>query len=637
MKSKTSCFNTAILKKNITLYWPIWLIYTICMLILLMGQLWTNIHYHIRWGTLTESRHLQIMLDSINPATGIFAIMVMSVITAMALHSYLFASKSCNMIHAFPVTRGELYRTNVFTGLLFLIVPIILTFIASIFLCLSYGITCVEYLGIWFVTMAEAAVICYATATFCAMFSGQLFALPIYFIAVNVIGPGMISLFSALVNFLGFGLRVSIDTSNFAWMSPVYFVCNKVCLQGFMENVDREYLCTDLKFFGIGYLSAYLLVAVALFVAAYVIYKKRPLEQAGNLLTVSWLKPVFRWGVGIFGGLSGAFFIVGLIENILGIISKGWILLLALLVGIVVFFVAQMFMEKKFRIFCKRIWIECGCLCVTVLAVFGVLFVTKSQMENFIPPAEQIEEATVQLSYKCGYEKEDVKQVIALHKAILAKKDSFDKLDSWGEHCAGISISYRLKNGKLIERTYIVPSDGEGEEIVDYCLKQESDPVRFTDNFLCASNERIKNVTEGEFDLYDKDYNYVRSTKFTEEQIRQILAAAGEDVKEGNLQKYNLASSWLYDDAPKSFACNLNMYEPYDYRKETDVVQKTGNFLRNSYNYLYEESSNCYIYFNLGEDCTHVIDALLDIGAIQSVDELQVYEENESTEDVEIF
>lgn len=637
MKSKTSCFNYAILKKNVVLYWPIWLIYTICMLILLLGQLWTNIHYHIRWGSLTESRHLQIMLDSINPAYCIFVIMVMSVITAMALHSYLFTSKSCNMIHAFPVTRGTLYRTNMFTGLLFLIVPIILTFIASLFMCLSYGITCVEYLGIWFVLMTEAAVIFYATATFCAMFSGQLFALPIYFIAVNVIGPGVISLFSALVNFLGFGLRVSIDTSNFAWMSPVYFVSNKVCLQGFIENVDREYLCTDLKFFGIGPLSAYLLVAVALFVAAYVIYKKRPLEQAGNLLTVSWLKPVFRWGVGIFGGFAGALFIVGMVESILGTIGKGWILLLAVLVGVIVFFVAQMFMEKKFRVFCKRIWMECGCLCVTALAVFGVLFVTKSRMENYIPSAEQIEEATVQLSYTCEYEENDVKQVIALHKAILAQKASFDKLDSWGDHCAGISIFYRLKNGKLIERTYIVPSDGEGEEIVAYCLNQESDPDRFINSFLYATDERIENVTEGEFDLYDKDYNFVRSTKFTPEEIRQILAAAGEDAKEGNLQKYNLASVWLYDDGPKSFACNLNMYEPYDYRKETDVVRRTGNFFHNSYNYLYEESSNCYIYFNFGEDCTHVIDALLDIGAIQSVDELQVYEENESMEDVEVY
>ena len=92
MKSKTSCFNYAILKKNVVLYWAIWLIYSICMLILLLGQLWTNIHYNIRWGTLTESRHLQIMLDSINPAYCIFVIMVMSVITAMALHSYLFTS-----------------------------------------------------------------------------------------------------------------------------------------------------------------------------------------------------------------------------------------------------------------------------------------------------------------------------------------------------------------------------------------------------------------------------------------------------------------------------------------------------------------------------------------------------------------
>ncbi len=623
MKSRTSCFNTAVLKKNLTLYWPIWAIYTACMMISLMGKLWTNIHYHIRWGTLDERRNLQIMSDSINPSNCMFIIIIMSIVTAMALHSYLFTSKSCNMMHAFPITRGELYRTNVFTGLLFMVVPIVITFIASIFLCISYGITRVEYLGVWFVVMTEAAIICYALATFCAMFTGQIFALPIYFAAANIIGPGVIDLIFSILNFLGFGLKISVNMNHVSWTSPVYFISKNVYLKGRMDTVEREYLCTELQFFGMKPLTIYLVVAVILFVAAYVIYRKRPLEQAGNLLTVAWLKPVFRWGIGICGGFAGAFVIVGLLEGILGTIGKGWILFLSVLIGCGAFFIAQMFIEKKFRVFCKRIWIECGCLCVTVFAVFGALFVTKRQMENYIPAAEQIAEATVNLSYECAYTGEDVREVIALHKAILAKKDSFTGFDSWSDNCAGIKICYSLKNGKVIERYYNIPSDGEGEEIVAYCLEQEADPEHFINNFLHAADERIEYVTEGEFELYDRNYNYIRGTKFTPEQIDRIFAAAKEDAEEGNLQKYNLISSW---ENRQFFCCNLNLHEPYVNQEEYTISVDNSMF---GGKLFYDESETCNIYINIGEDCTHIIDELLRIGAVKSIDELQVYEDEE--------
>ncbi len=626
MKSKTSCFNWTIFRKNLILYWPIWVIYTIFMLVLMMGSLWSSIHYSIRWGALSEIGFLQIMLDSIKLSDCILVIAVMSVVTAMALHSYLFTAKSCNMIHAFPITRGELYRTNVFTGLLFMVAPIVITFIASVFLCLSYGITSVEYLGIWFVIMTEAAIICYALATFCAMFTGQIFALPVYFIAANIIGPGAVGLVSSILNFLGYGLMVSIDMDYVSWTSPICFIVENVYLRGLTSVVGKEYLCTELYFYGMRPLTIYLIVAVILFLAAYLIYRQRPLEQAGSLLTVAWLKPVFRWGVGICGGFAGAIFIVGMLKGILGRVAKGWILFLSIFLGIAAFFVAQMFIEKRFRVFCKRIWMECGSLCVVVIAVFGALFVSKRKMENYIPAAEQIAEATVNLSYNCKYTEDEVKEVIALHKAILANKDAFAGYDIWSDNCVNIQIGYTLKNGRVVERFYNIPFDGEGEKIVNYCLEQEAEPERFIDSYLCAADERLEYVSEGEFELYDKNYNYVRGTKFTQEQIDRLLAAAAEDAREGNLQKYNLASIWLFEGENQPYCCYLNLHEPYVNQEEYYV--KVSGRLIDSTTFI-DGSFLCSISLNIGEDCTRLIEELMDMGAIKSPDELQVYEYEE--------
>lgn len=620
------------LKKNILLYWPMWVIYTIGMLLSVVGSLWSKIQYSIRLGILNENYYLTLMAETIDLPMTMFIVGVMSLITAMALFSYLFQAKSCNMIHAFPITRGELFGTNLITGFLFLLVPIILTYIISLFLCLRYGIPCVEYLGIWVAVAMEAAIILYALACFCAMFTGQLFALPIYFVVVNAVGPGIVFLITWLLNYLGFGLSVEVETKAFSWLSPIYFICSNVYMKVQMSNNAKEYVCTSLEFYGIKSLTCYLIVAVILFVAAYILYKKRNLEQAGNLLTVAWLRPIFRWGVGICGGYASAFFIVGILENYIGNIGKGWGLLLSVIMGILAFFVAQMFIEKKFRVFSKKIWKECSLMSATVVLLFGGLYVTKYQMENYIPNINDIERVEMSLSYRCIYEKEDIKQALAIHKAILSNKDTLAKMDRWGKEWAYIPIIYTLKNGKEIQRFYSIPTEGVGNEIISACLQQESRPEHFINCFLMESNSNLKNLKDGEFDLYDKNYNYVRNLKFNQEQIWQMYEAAKEDTLEGNLQKYNLASCWLYSDLDDdTFCTNLYMSQQYEDSFYEDHHINYGFFWQNASEYINtDDDTFCSIYLNFGKDSRHIIDALIDMGAIESVDDLQIYEENEA-------
>ena len=56
---------------------------------------------------------------------------------ALAVFSYLYSAKSTNMMHALPVNRLELYVTNYLSGLIFLIVPEIITFFITV-LAVSY-------------------------------------------------------------------------------------------------------------------------------------------------------------------------------------------------------------------------------------------------------------------------------------------------------------------------------------------------------------------------------------------------------------------------------------------------------------------------------------------------------------------
>ena len=206
MKSKTSFFNKAIYKKNMTLYWPIWVCYLIYGMAKLGGSLWSGLQQTTK---ITEERKLVVIVNSLSMWVDIWVIAAVVTVTGMAMFSYLFSSKSANMIHALPVTRKELFFTNVISGLSVLWIPQIVTFVLSVFVCLANGIALVQYLGIWLLSVMGISFFLFSTVVFCAMLTGQLFALPVYFFGLNFLSVGALFGVKSVVTFLGYGLGLS--------------------------------------------------------------------------------------------------------------------------------------------------------------------------------------------------------------------------------------------------------------------------------------------------------------------------------------------------------------------------------------------------------------------------------------------
>ena len=81
MKSKTSFFNKAIYKKNLTLYWPIWVCYLLYSLIKVPGSLWSGLRqYH-----MTQNLQFFVFADSLSIRLDVWAITLMVAVTGMAL------------------------------------------------------------------------------------------------------------------------------------------------------------------------------------------------------------------------------------------------------------------------------------------------------------------------------------------------------------------------------------------------------------------------------------------------------------------------------------------------------------------------------------------------------------------------
>ena len=121
MKLKTSFFNKTIFAKNLTLFWPIWTVYLLFLLAMLPLNLLIRFQRQVgtqRIGYSLEQRNLAELNEVLSQLNlTMVAVFIVAGILAMALFNYLFNSRSANMIHALPVTRGELFGTNVISGL----------------------------------------------------------------------------------------------------------------------------------------------------------------------------------------------------------------------------------------------------------------------------------------------------------------------------------------------------------------------------------------------------------------------------------------------------------------------------------------------------------------------------------------
>lgn len=136
MKSKTCCFNKTIFKKNMTHFWPLWALYSCYLIVSLPVGLWFNMRYYLQDDSYSQlQRQVYAISGAMRAAMNPVITFAFAAVMIMAVFSYLYSAKNTNMIHSLPVDRRELFVTNIISASAFMIVPQILTFIITVFVC----------------------------------------------------------------------------------------------------------------------------------------------------------------------------------------------------------------------------------------------------------------------------------------------------------------------------------------------------------------------------------------------------------------------------------------------------------------------------------------------------------------------
>ncbi|MCM1106199.1 MAG: hypothetical protein NC355_04565 [Blautia sp.] len=617
MKSKTSFFSKAVYRKNFTLFWPIWAGFLLIELLKGPGCLWVQLH---RPG----AEPLEALYESVALDAEIPFLAVVSALTAMALFHYLFSAKSANLLHALPVTRRELYVTNLLSGFTFLFVPLVLSFFFSVLICLACGVAEVQYLFMWLLVSLGICFFFFAEAVFCGMFTGLLLALPVYFVLCNLLVVGIMVELTWVLTEMSYGLNMgTLGGEAAGLLSPLLYLCERVRISGnYAQNEKGAYVIRTMELSGGKAVLCYAIAAVLIYLLAYYCYKKRELERTGDLLVFNWIKPVFRWGAGICTGFFGGALLMNILKDFIPDAPAGVWLVFVLLIGALTFFLAEMLIEKAFRVVNKKRLAECFVfLCFTLLA-YGGIYSCAYRLSTDLPKAEQVEYAYVRLNYPLEFSGEEVEELLEVHREILSKQSVFERALADSGQTVYVSFVYQMADGGRMERWYAIPAGSEASgHVLGKLYAWEQEPDAFLRNQLQYDYAKVSRFTDIQLEWYDSGRDNYIYRYGGSEAAKAVYDAVCADLKEGTLQKYNLTDYRMSEErtAGENLATiSLSFY----YEGETwQTMYDRMNQEEESINKLYVREQEMYyvkgasdykgcIYLSFGEDCTHILGAL---------------------------
>lgn len=619
MKSKTSFFNKTIFLKNITHFWPIWLMILAWNVFIMPFMIYNSSLQYKMMNTVSEKELallrsndiLSIVYVYINPVI----LFIFSVIAVMAVFSYLYSARSANAMHALPVTRKELFVTNYVSGLLFLVVPEIIGFLMGILVSAVCGYTSMNHLLTGLLFAIGLSIIFYSFTVFVAMFTGQLLAVPIFTVILQFLYVGSRAIVTLLMSMLSYGMPYDLSGSKTDILSPLYYIVRHVRV---WYDYTEEYGRVGMGLTGKWIVGGYMLAAIVFVIAAYCIYRIRNMETAGSLVSISWICPLFRWGAAFCGGALFSVIFCGILGFSSGSGLFISVLLFALFFGGIFFFGAQMFLEKGFRVFKKKRIMECGIFLVILGSMYVAIEADLFGQEKKIPDLSQIQSVYFE-NYNIS-DQELIEKVLEIHKQIIDSKKEFEDFAARSQETYYVPVQYVLKNGSSLRRSYEIPITKElllDQTSAAYKIADLSVVPEVYKKQLFGGDEEGIEPRQCWIDLYDEN-NEIEDYEFSAEDTEKMYQAVLADIEEGNFREYIL-NRYSYDNSYASVYYNTIGFEYI--KKEKDKSSQHAETV----------SGESMISFDV--NCTNIIDALIETGAIKSKADLITMKEKEERDE----
>lgn len=641
MPSATSCskgpnpwWNSTLYRKNLKRFWPIWASYGVILLLVPLTFLLT-------WLDRNEILDINIvamdLLGFVSPM-GLILSAVWSIVSAMAVFSYLYNSRSVQLYHALPIRREGLYLTNYLSGLSFLVLPLGVVFLFTLAVEAVSGTLLLWPLFQWLIAQVCFALFFYSFAAFCALFVGHIVALPVFYGILNFLAFGMSQLLSELFRQFVYGYHSWPAMSQLAqWLSPFIVLYR----EGGVRVADNGgYFYT-----GLAAALAYALAGLVLAAVGLLVYRVRPLETAGDVVAVKWVRPVFKYGVAFCAAVTIGIFLRELFRSLLP--GGMWPMLgLMVLGGLIGYFAAEMLLRKTFRVL-RRSWKGALALCLVLTAAALTMnydligFNRAPSRYNVVSvylwgPYTYPSDSASHFDIYCT-DSEDIEAVLALHQAIARDQQELQDRLEHDRYSTGydpenpdqplvqsqnVYFSYNLADGSQLTREYtlqLYSTDLEDPNSVASLLNSIINApdaiensyfsgVESQDAFNSLAEASVENVYNAGSQTYDS------LEVLSEADRNALLAAVRSDLAAGRLgQRY------LFDDKERNDTCCLADLKLSFFKTIKDPDQ---------YGQLWEHDWSTTVTIGLQITATDTIACLEELGLIDENHQLTTHTED---------
>ena len=456
MKSKTSCFNRGLARSLLRRFWPLWAVWFGALLLVLPVDLASQAQrldfasaQPLYWEEAVAGMDLSAAQAGM---AAVFLSGFAGVIAAMAMFHYLYQSKSCGMVGSLPLKRETVFCTAWLTGLAPLLLADALAALLTALLFCTRGLLHAGALLQFFALAALGNLAFYGFAVFCAMLTGNLLVLPaVYAVLLFAAAVAEGSARELLATFV-FGMG--------SGASALHFLSPPVLL---MEKLGTNWLQPyGYELHGLGALALYAAGGLLLSGAALLLYKRRRMETAGDVVAIRVLKPVFKYCLCFGTALVFANVTIQLFyrTEARGLAAAGIVLLLMLIGGFIGYFAAEMLIQKTLRVFRGK-WRGFAVACAVIALFVGLFEFDLTGYERRVPAPEDVQQVSLWGGGDIA-ELKDPEQIAAaedFHRAVIENKAACEanEGDGWS---AQISLTYLLADGRTLSRVYQLPAAG---------------------------------------------------------------------------------------------------------------------------------------------------------------------------------
>lgn len=633
MRSKTSCFNGTLFRKNLSRYWPLWGLASFGGAMFPLAMLLELLHNGFRFWSPLETR--QAYYSVLSYGVPVISI-VYAILCAMAVWSYLYNARSVGMMHTLPIRREGLFVTNVLSGLTMMAIPYTVTGVLTVLVTMLFGGfepvgVLVTVLGV----MGESLFF-FGLATFCAFIVGNVFMLPTLYGLLNFIAV----LTDFMVNLLAQGFCFGLNSSysgTVEWLSPVVYLIQKISPNSTYETqwvTDRlggqryeTSVPTSVTLENGWLIAAYAAAGAALLGLAWLLYRRRRSESAGDVVAVGWMKPVFRYGCAVYAAILGGRLLYALLWD--SFQSSRYFTVLPMILcmiagGAIGYYAASMLLAKTPRVF-KTTWkgmlaVALGCAALCGAMKYDLFGVTRR-----VPAPDSVKLVNVYAAgsnYYLTPGKDDalIEKVRTLHQTIIDDKDYImstaegrsvymeTEEDSYtigapASEIVSTSVSsfantsvrftYTLNSGLKVERRYnlyLTQNRMDQEDTYDHLLDQLINSQEMRQKRIRWRDEGFQ--LDGAWIDTWRDYSDLSSRE-----VGLILDAVAKDAENGDWGVYN----WFQaDNDADSYEIQIH----FQYRLSESQFNRTYDAIQ----------------VNVKEGMTETIRALKDLKLITDAD-----------------